>query len=165
MDLDAGAYDITVVILTGKIAVCTLIIGNGVAGSRTLYAGDFKIESFLVAVGIGVGKIGLAVRGIISTVLEALSGGVELNNVAYAVSIGGLVAVGRNDRVAERPLVAVFNANILAGSGHVNVLSGRVGNLETAGDTGGDIIGYRLKRIHKLCCITCIIGVGLAGLI
>ena len=136
-------------------------IAHVIAGNNALDAGDLKVKRLLAAVCICVGKIGLAVCGIVLSFHKALSGGVELYKVAYRVCICSGVAVSRNNRITEGPLICIFHADILVGSRHIDILTGRVGNLETGGETAGDLLGYCLKGFVEFHSIVGVIGVGL----
>ena len=136
-------------------------IAHVIAGNNALDAGDLKVKRLLAAVFICVGKIGLAVCGIVLSFLKELSGGVELYCVAYRVCICSGVAVSRNNRITEGPLICIFHADILVGSRHIDILTGRVGNLEAGGETAGDLLGYCLKGFVEFRSIVGVIGVGL----
>ena len=136
-------------------------IAHVIAGNNALDAGDLKVKRLLAAVFICVGKIGLSVCGIVLSFLKSLSGGVELYCIAYRVCICSGVAVSRNNRITEGPLICIFHADILVGSRHIDILTGRVGNLEAGGETAGDLLGYCLKGFVEFRSIVGVISVGL----
>ena len=87
-----GCY-IAIGILTGKIAVIALVIGNGAFRSRALYAGDVEVASDII-VTVFECKSRYAVGWIILIVNEAVSRGVELNGVGKRVGISlGAISV------------------------------------------------------------------------
>ena len=125
--------------LSGKGAVITRFIGDGIPRGGTLDGGNGEVNHSAIC----KSQICIAIRGIIC-ILVKIAGGIKRDGIGERVDIA---AAGLLCRIAQLPCKSVFIAAHASGQREVNAGSHRVGNGCTADiDTRGNILSNRCKR-------------------